>query len=128
MERSDKTPAAVSGPVGRHTEHYLRVVDLYRGDPYRSYHFHHLMVNFQIVGPFDATKFIGALHKLAELNQIFRSYFRKQPSGAWEQVINPRPDPRIISHRRLGADVKDWKAFTRDLIVAENELPIAIDD
>jgi hypothetical protein len=128
MERSDKTPVAVSGPVGRHTEHYLRVVDLFRNDHYRSYHYHHLMLNFQVVGPFDPVKFIAALHKLAELNPMLRSHFRKQPSGTWEQIVNPRPDPRMISHRRIGAEVTDWVAFARELVVAENEHPIAIDD
>lgn len=118
------TASSTSGPVGRHTEHYLDVVERYRAAPMRSYHFHHLMVNFQIIGPFDLRAFRAAIDELARRNPIFRSTFRKV-DGAWRQVIAAAPPAGLLTHR--GSDVADWRAVTREAIIAENDKIISVE-
>lgn len=113
-----------AGPVGRHTEHYLDVVECFRADPMRSYHFHHLMVNFQIVGPFNRSAFETAVIELARRNPIFRSTFRRL-NGAWRQTIAADPPTTLVVHR--SSDAADWRAATRAAIIAENDKPISIE-
>ncbi len=114
-------PTNMLARVGKHTAHYLDVIEKFRETPERSYHFHHLMINFQILGPFDAEKFKAALHKLAKVQPAFRLSFQKA-GAAWTQSIADEPLPGFIEHKVFGSDVIDWRDTTRNLIMAENEI------
>jgi Condensation domain len=111
--------------VGKHAAHYLDVVEKYKNDPQRSYHFHHLMVNFQILGPFDSEKFKAAVMSLARIHPAFRTTFRKE-NNCWIQSVMEEPDPRIFEHLKFNTEIDDWRGHTRDLIYAENEQPFDI--
>lgn len=128
MSQTPSSPAAPShvlARVGKHTEHYLDVVEKFRAEPERSYHYHHLMINFEILGPFDAEKFKAALRKLATVQPAFRLAFQKA-NLVWTQSIADQPLEGFITHHTFGPEVADWRAKTRDLIIAENEIPFAM--
>jgi hypothetical protein len=115
-------PTAMLAPVGKHTAHYLDVIEKFREDPERSYHYHHLMINFQILGPFDAGKFEAAIRKLAKVQPAFRLSFQKA-GPAWTQKIGEEPLASFVERKTFGADITNWREKTRELIIAENEIP-----
>jgi hypothetical protein len=115
------------GPVAKHTAHYLDMIEHVRANAEHGYHFHHLMVVFQIVGPFDGEKFKIASLRMADANPALRTSFHKT-SGAWTQRIAPKADPKLFEIQTFGPEVGDWKKKAREAILAVNDTPFSMID
>jgi Condensation domain len=115
------------GVVDKHTAHYLDMVESVRDKKDHGYHFHHLMVVFQITGPFDLSKFRSAVLSVAAANPAMRTTFCKR-DGAWVQRIAPEVNSRAFEHRDLLTSTGDWKKKAHDAILIENDTPFAMTD
>ncbi|MCB2107912.1 MAG: hypothetical protein KDE14_09445 [Rhodobacteraceae bacterium] len=103
------------GPVGAHTAHYLDVVDKYRNERERSYHYHHLTINLRINGPVDAAKMANAVEKLCAKNPALRSYFAGS-AGHWTQNFAAPGDVGAFSHQKFDDPELDWKKTAWDIV------------
>lgn len=116
---------SASGPVGKHTAHYLDMVAHVGANTEHGYHYHHLMVVFQISGPFDAEKFKTAAIRTFAANPALRTSFHRDGNG-WRQDISADVDARAFELRRFSADAGDWKKAAQAAIMIENDTPLAL--
>jgi hypothetical protein len=114
------------GPVAPHTAHYLDVVDKYRADRLRSYHYHHLTINFRIDGPIDAGKFATAVRNLAAANPALRSAFARRSAG-WVQRIGTPEDCPAFRHDVLADSTSPWFPIARAAVDALNDQPLDVE-
>ncbi len=112
--------ATEKGTVAKHTQHYLDVVDKYRSDPLRSYHQHHLTINFAIEGPTDAAKLKAAVTKLATANPALRSYFQGRQND-WTQCFAKPEETGAFSHQKFTDPSIDWKKISREAVDCLND-------
>jgi Condensation domain len=111
---------AEQGSVAKHTQHYLDVVDKFQSDRQRSYHQHHLTINFAIEGPTDATKLQAAVIKLAAANPALRSYFQGRQQE-WTQHFADPAKTGAFSHHTFPDTSVDWASTSRAAVDRLND-------
>jgi hypothetical protein len=121
----DTDSPSATGPVGPHTLHYLEMIERVGGQKDHGYHYHHLMVVFEISGPFDGQKFKSAALQLSALNPALRTTFKKV-GDCWSQQIGAHPDSRFYECRKMESNGRDWRKVAHDAIQAENDVPFSL--
>jgi hypothetical protein len=106
--------------VSAHAKHYLDVVEKYRADKLRSYHQHHLTINFAIEGPTDASALARAVTKLAAGNPALRSYFERK-NGSWINRFHDAQALNAFSHERFDSPDQNWLAIARARVDQMND-------
>jgi hypothetical protein len=106
--------------VSAHAKHYLDVVEKYRADKQRSYHQHHLTINFAIEGQTDASALARAVTKLAVANPALRSYFERK-DGRWLNRFHDAQSLNAFSHERFSESETNWLAIARARVDQMND-------
>lgn len=114
-----------AGEVAVHTKHYLDVVEKYRDDRFRSYHYHHLTINFAIEGPTDPIKLQAAVAKLSAANPALRSYYTRK-NAEWTQAFVPPDQVGAFSHEKFPDPNLDWQKTARAAVDKLNDEPLDV--